>query len=187
MKEEILLAARLKFMSDRKVICTGNPDKPFTIASGIKKKYPNATFIHKSNGWDLTDPDLEPQLRQQFSKHNFFINASYIESGIQSKLLNLCKQSVKHCDVINIGSTHEFGNAGPVDYQESKLDLINLSLSLNTARFKTCHLILGLLQNSAEPDYKRIDIDVVCDMITWVFQQPFEIPIMCIDSKKAPW
>ena len=34
--EEKLIELRQKFMSSRKVICTGNPAKPFTIAHGIK-------------------------------------------------------------------------------------------------------------------------------------------------------
>jgi hypothetical protein len=187
MQEQLLLELRQKFMSTRRVICTGNPDKPFTIASGIKKLYPDATFIHKSNGWDLTDATLELKIKEQFSKHNMFINASYIDSGIQYRLLELCNQSVKFCDVINIGSTHEYDNLGGQDYKESKLNLRDLSLSLNTARFKTCHLMLGHLKTGDDAHDRQISIDTVCNMIPWIFKQSFEIPIMCIDSRKASW
>jgi hypothetical protein len=185
MQEQLLIELRERFMSTRRVICTGNPDRPFTIAQGIKKLYPNSTFLHKSNGWDLTDPNLDLKLKEQFAKHNTFINASYINHGIQSKLLELCNQSVKHCDVVNIGSTHEYDNGGSVEYQNSKLNLRNLSLTLNTARFKTCHLILGHLKTTDNAHNRQIDIDTVCNLIPWVFNQTFEIPIMCIDSKKA--
>ena len=36
-------------MENRKVVCTGNPDRPYTIANGIKKIWPNATFLSLSN------------------------------------------------------------------------------------------------------------------------------------------
>ena len=187
MQEQLLIKLRQKFMSTRQVICTGNPDKPFTIAHGIKKLYPNTTFLHKSNGWDFTDPALELPLKEQFSKHNMFINASYVKQGIQYQLLDLCNQSVKYCDVINIGSTHEYDDGGPLEYKKSKLNLRNLSLTLNTARFKTCHLMLGHLKTSNDAYSRQIDIDTVCNLIPWVFEQSFEIPIMCVDNKKAPW
>ena len=187
MMQEQLIELRKKFMANRQVLCTGNPNRPFTIAHGIRKLYPNATFLYKSNGWDLTDPTLELKIKEQFSKHNMFINASYIECGIQYKLLELCNQSVKSCDVINIGSTHEYDKLGSLEYQTSKLNLKNLSLTLNTARFKTCHLILGHLKISDDAHNRQIEIDTVCNMIPWLFNQSFEIPIMAIDSKKLPW
>lgn len=187
MQEQMLALLRQKIMSDRKVICTGNPNKPFTIAHGIKKLYPKSTFLHISNGWDLTDPSLDLKVKEQFAKHNTFINASYINHGIQSKLLELCNQSVKYCDVVNIGSTHEYDNIGTAEYQNSKLNLRNLSLTLNTARFKTCHLILGHLKTTNDAHARQIEIDTVCNLIPWLFEQTFEIPIMCIDSKKAHW
>ena len=187
MQEQLLVELRQKFMSTRRVICTGNPDRPFTIAGGIKKLYPNATFLHKSNGWDLTDPLIELRIKEQFSKHNMFINASYINPGIQYRLLELCNQSVKYCDVINIGSTHEYDKLGSEAYKKSKLNLRDLSLNLNTARFKTCHLILGHLKTSNDAHDRQISIDTICNMIPWVFEQSFEIPIMGIDSRKASW
>jgi hypothetical protein len=186
-QEQALTKLRQKFMSNRQVICTGNPNNLFTIAHGIKKIYPNATFLHKSNGWDLTDPALEAKIKEQFSKHNMFINASYISCGTQLRLLELCNQSVKYCDVVNIGSVHEYDNLGLPEYKKSKLDLRNLSLNLNTHRFKTCHLMLGHLKTNKDAHDRQIEIDTVCNLIPWVFEQSFEIPIMCIDSKKAPY
>jgi hypothetical protein len=185
--EEKLIELRQKLMSNRKVICTGNPDNSFTIAHGIRKLYPDATFLHRSNGWNLTDTSLESNIKQQFAGHNTFINASYIGPGVQCRLLELCNQSVKFCDVINIGSTHEYDKLESTCYQESKLNLRNLSLSLNTFRFKTCHLILGHLNTSIEAHARQIKIDTVCNTISWIFEQSFDVTMMSIDSKKAPW
>ena len=36
MNNDKLKEFRKKFIENRKVICTGNPDRPYTIASGIK-------------------------------------------------------------------------------------------------------------------------------------------------------
>ena len=143
MNNDKLKEFRKKFMENRKVVCTGNPDRPYTIASGIKKIWPNTTFLSLSNGWDLLT-STDNRLKEVFSKHNTFINASYIGPKIQSHLLELCNQSVNFCDVINIGSTHEYDEKGSKEYQDSKLDLREKSLKLNTFRFQTHNVILGL-------------------------------------------
>ncbi len=150
--QQIKLAQlREKLMSNRKVICTGNPSDPSTLASGFKKIFPDATFIHRSAGWDLTDQSTESRtkLKELFSQHNTFINASYIAPHVQSYLLEVCDQSVKFCDVFNIGSTHEYDNLGRADYTQSKLDLRDKSLQLNTYRFRTHHIMVGRIKKAA--------------------------------------
>lgn len=190
-KEKQLEKFRLKIMSDRKIICTGNPNNPYTIASGIQSLYPNATFIHKSIGWDLSNPLIYPKLKDCFSQHNTFINASYIGAGIQSTLLDLCAQSVKFCDVINIGSTHEYDGGGSIDYQESKKHLRQLSLDLNTYRFKTHHLVLGHIKNNdIKFDGESLTIKEICNTIYWLLEQKefnFNIPLITVDNRKRPW
>ena len=111
MNNDKLKEFRKKFMENRKVVCTGNPDRPYTIANGIKKIWPNTTFLSLSNGCDLLT-STDNRLKEVFSKHNTFINASYVGPKIQSRLLELCNQSVKFCDVINVGSTHEYDGNG---------------------------------------------------------------------------
>ena len=46
-REELIKKARDKFMSSRKVICTGDPNNPEHIAYGIKKVWPDTTFMQK--------------------------------------------------------------------------------------------------------------------------------------------
>lgn len=177
-------------MSNRKVICTGNPNDPSNLAHGIRKIFPEATFIHKSAGWDLTDTSFESQekLKNVFKNHNTFINASFIAPYVQSRLLDLCQQSVKFCDVFNIGSTHEYDGLGNPEYQKSKLDLRNKSLSLNTFRFKTHHVIVGGINKFDSPQTKDwLAIDTICSIIPWIISQDFEVPIICIDQPKQPW
>lgn len=172
---------RKQFFKDRKVICTGNPNKQETIASAVKHVFPNATFIHLTNGWDLTDTDIDDKLTEIFSKHNTFINASYIGTNIQTKLLNICQSSVKFCDVFNIGSTHEYDEGGSEEYRQDKLELRNKSLAYNTFRFKTHHIIVGKISP------QDITTKQIADVIYWIMQQEFEIPMIVIDQPKQPW
>ena len=189
--QQIKLAQlREKLMSNRKVICTGNPSDPSTLASGFIKIFPNATFIHRSAGWDLADQSTEARtkLKELFGQHNTFINASYIAPHTQSYLLEVCNQSVKFCDVFNIGSTHEYDNLGPSDYTQSKLDLRNKSLQLNTYRFRTHHVIVGRIKKALDPESNDgLDIPTICNTIPWIMQQSFNVPLICIDQRKAPW
>jgi len=193
-QQKLIASLRQKLMSDRKILCTGNPNNLQTLASGFKKIFPNITFIHRTAGWDLTDQSVESQekLKTLFSKHNTFINASYIGPGVQSRLLEICNQSVKHCDVFNIGSTHEYDGLGSVEYQQSKLDLRNKSLMLNTYRFQTHHIILGQINKNEtlgnnSTMQNAINIDTICNTIPWIIKQPFRVPLICIDQNKTPW
>jgi hypothetical protein len=181
---------RKKLMSNRKVLCTGNPANSLTLASGFAKIFPNITFIHRSAGWDLTDQSAESttKLKDLFSQHNTFINASYIAPHVQSYLLEVCNQSVKFCDVFNIGSTHDYDGLGPANYTQSKLNLRDKSLQLNNYRFRTQHIIVGGIKKESTLEHSNyLDITTICNTIPWILQQPFEVPLLCIDHPKSPW
>ena len=167
-------------MSTRRVLCTGNPNKN-TIASGIKKVFPDATFIHLSNGYnlrDMTEQDIE-LVKQKMSEHNCFINASYLGPGTQTKLLELYTSTVKIGEVFNIGSTHEYDNLGTSAYAASKQKLRDRSLELNTYRINTTHLCVGLVE--------KITPKRIAEMILWIMQQDVKIPIIGIDQEKEAW
>ena len=178
---------RTRYMSERKVICTGNPDREFTIASAVKRHWPNATFLSRSSGYDLTNPDID-QLSAVFKKHNTFINASYIADGVQSRLLEICNQSSKFYDVFNIGSTHEYDALGTENYKKSKIDLRDKSLSMHTYRFQTCHMVIGGIKRSQDPEYQRfLEVDEICKVIQWVMDQRFWVPIISMTQPKQAW
>lgn len=175
---------RKKVMQTRKIVCTGNPDNPNKLASRFKKLFPDATFIHLSNGWDLTDhsPTAQARLKELFSKHNTFINASYIAPGVQEFLLDMYNQSVKIGDVFNIGSTHEYDELGKPEYAKSKLELRDKSLRLNTYRFETHHIILGQILGE-----EGLGVDRICSIVPWIMEQSFKVPLICVDQPKVPW
>ena len=184
-REELIKKARDKFMSSRKVICTGDPSNPKHIASGIKKVWPDATFIYKSNGYDL-DTEQE-KIKEQLSKHNTFINASYINSEAQVKLLELCAEAMPIGDVYNIGSSHEYDNLGPEEYKNAKLKLRDKSLSLNSFRFQTCHIIVGGIDRGREDTKGWIEPIEIAELIKWTINSRYNIPIIGIDQPKKPW
>ena len=88
-RQQQILEVRNQLMKNRKVLCTGNPNKKGTIASGVKEIWPDTTFIHLSNGFDLKDiSSAEDKLKKLFKTHNTFINASYL-GGMQIKVLEV--------------------------------------------------------------------------------------------------
>jgi hypothetical protein len=189
-QQKKLQSLRETLMSSRRVICTGNPNNSDTLAHGFKKIFPTATFIHLTAGWDLTDQSeaASNKLKHLFLQHNTFINCSYIAPYVQSFLLEVCNKSVKFCDVFNIGSTYEYDRNAPLEYQQSKLDLRNKSLQFNTYRFQSHHIALGRINRSTDSPYSTyLDIDNICNSIIWLTQQPFKIPLICIDNPKDPW
>ena len=177
-------------MSLRRVVCTGNPDRPGTLAGGFRKLFPDAVFLCRSTGWDLQtlDPSQIQRLSDVFSACNTFLNCSFIAPGIQKSLLDICYGSTKHCDVVNIGSMHECDGLGNEDYRASKLRLRDTSLSYNSFRFRTCHFILGGIKND-NSDLKKdwLDIDVICREVVRIWTLPYMVPLASMDQHKKPY
>ncbi len=186
MKKDI----RSKFLANRKILITGNPADTRTLASGFAKIYPDATFISKSNGWDLsdfTDQNLV-RLLEFFKNFNTFINASFIGPLVQVRLLDVYWQSQKYADVFNFGSTHEYDGMGDSEYSQSKIALRNRSLELNTYRFRTHHIVLGGIQNPFDSNTKTfLEIDTICQIVPWILEQNFNVPLICMDQQKEAW
>jgi hypothetical protein len=165
-------------MNEPKVLCTGNPNKHNTIASGVKEVYPNTTFIHLSNGYDFTTANLD----DLFKTHNIFINASYIAPGLQEKLLDRYIAVGKMGHVFNIGSVYEYdGNGKNPDYVKSKQDLYAASVENNNFRINTTHIILGSV------DEQYISPLQIAQQIKWITEQKFKVPVMGMDQEKAAW
>jgi len=175
---------RDKFFSTRTVICTGNPNKNTTIASGVKKIWPDATFLCRSTGWDL-ESCSEFDLAEEFKRHNTFINASNIKPGVQKKLLDICHNNCRFFDVVNIGSMYELRDERKDQYTISKIELKNTSLAYNSFRFQTTHIILGGIQCDQHPEW--LTPDEIASSIQWTLSQRYKIPIVSITQPLAPW
>tara|TARA_B100000424_G_C22849404_1_gene453019 strand:+ start:127 stop:699 length:573 start_codon:yes stop_codon:yes gene_type:complete len=188
LRQEQISKVRNRVMEKRKILCTGNPNKIGTIASGVKELWPDATFIHRSNGYDFWNlGDKLEELKGLFKNHNTFINASYVD-GVQTKLLDICNLNMIVGDVFNIGSTNEYDNLSSEIYKNHKLALRELSLKLNTYRFQTCHIVMGGIDTGIEERKDWIKPKKIAEVIKWIMEQEtFKIPIMGIDQPKQPW
>ena len=181
---------RQRFMHTRRVICTGNPDRDNTLAQGFRRIFPNALFLCTSTGWDLTDHSVaaRDRLATVFRTCNTFLNCSYIQPGVQSWLLDICHDSCRFCDVINMGSMYECQADLSSEIKSSKLDLRAKSLAYDSYRFRTCHLILGGIKQPNDAAKKNwLQVDDICHITQWIWQQPFRIPLMSMDQPKQPW
>ncbi len=186
-RQEQILAVRNHAMKTRKVLCTGNPDRKGTIASGVRQVWPDATFIHISKGYNFLDlGDKHDEVKQLFKTHNTFINASHVQ-GSQTKLLEMCNENMTVGDVFNIGSTHEYDNLGGEEYKQQKLALRELSLRLNTFRLQMCHVIMGGINQDTPETIDWVKPKKIAEMLKWVTEQDVKIPIIGIDQPKQPW
>ena len=177
-------------MLQRRVVCTGNPDRSGTLASGFKKLFPDAVFLCRSTGWQLNTQDKlqTDRLHDVFSVCNTFLNCSYIAPDVQSNLLDICHDAVKFCDVVNIGSTHEYDGLGHEDLKTSKLRLREKSLSYNSFRFRTCHFMLGgIKKDDSEVKQHWLDIDTICQEIVRIWTLPYQVPLTSMEQNKLPW
>ena len=186
-RQQQILAVRNHAMKTRKVLCTGNPDREDTIASGVREIWPDATFIHLSKGYDFLNlGDKQKDIEELFKQHNTFINASYVK-GVQTKLLEMCNKNMIVGDVFNIGTTHEYDDLGHEEYKNNKLKLRKLSLDLNSFRIQTCHVIVGGINIGTSETVDWVKPKRIAEMIKWVTEQDVKIPIIGIDQTKQPW
>ena len=186
-RQQQILALRNHSMKTRKILCTGNPSREGTIASGVREIWPDATFIHLSKGYDFLNlEDKHKEIEQLFKTHNTFINASHVK-GVQTKLLEMCNKNMIVGDVFNIGSTHEYDNTGPEKYKKEKLALRKLSLELNSFRIQTCHVVMGGINTGRSETVDWINPKRIAEMIKWVTEQDVKIPIIGVDQPKQPW
>ena len=185
--EKSIKIVRDRYMSTRKILCTGNPENKNCIAYGIKQIFPNATFIHRSKGFDLPTQNFK-EFVQEVKKHNTFINASYIGPMVQNKLLQVASDEMKLGQIFNIGSTHEYDGFGNSEYTESKIHLRDLSLQINNFRIQTTHIVLGGLDLNTHNTVGWIKPIKIAELIQWIIKQDSHcIPLIGIDQHKQPW
>lgn len=159
-----------------KIICTGNPDAS-TIASSVRKYFPDATFVHKSKGFDLTTESGLLLFEKIVKDYDVFINSSYIGPGIQEQLLVSTRKVWNKGHVFNIGSTIEYQTFETDDklYLESKLSLKNKSMELCRPDFKTTHIIVSGFKNN----------DPIVKTIRWIMTvKDADIPIIGVNDNQ---
>jgi hypothetical protein len=178
-------------MSKKRILCTGNPDNPNTIAYGIRQVFPTAEFASTATGYDLTfnTTGSEDFFKEQLKRYNVLINASYIGLGVQKRILEITNQTWKHGHVVNIGSSSEYDPDNYVNpaYAYDKIALRNLSLKLFSYRFRTTHIVLGGIKNDLPERANWMLPVTIAENIAWAINNTVDIPILGIQQEFDPW
>jgi hypothetical protein len=184
-----------------RIICTGNPDTPSNLANTVRKHFPDAKFIHKSNGYDLLTEQGLKLFQDEIANYDVFLNCSYIGIDVQQSLLKLTfsKWFGRGGHVFNIGSIVEFMaqfhdplvltkiNAD-IPYMNSKLNLKKASAILGSSDFKSTYVILGGFKDISDATDPRMDPDRILETIEWILNsEEFTVPIIgVVGPMKTP-
>jgi len=170
-----------------RLLISGNPEKG--LAKSMKAIWPDATFVSRANGWDLTIDTRRKDLADLALEHDVFINNSALWRYHQSLLMHdvyvQAKQKSHPLKIICIGSTTDRTRKGSDWlYQQEKIALRNLcnSLALTSVWVggpRVTLISFGTLSNNKHkhPDRTCMDIDQAAGYIQWVLSQPDGVAI----------
>lgn len=169
------------------MIITGNPK--FGLAKSLFDLYPNATFISRSTGYDLTKKDDQEKLAEEVLNHEIFINCSALWKFNQTVLLDCVYKKLlenkKSSHIICVGSTTDRVKNGKVwIYNAEKKALRDYcnTLALNGVWGNGPKITLvsfGSLSNvqSKHPDRKCLNIAEAANYIKWIIELPKHIAV----------
>jgi len=172
------------YSTNHKILCTGNPNKG-TLAKGIREVFPDADFVHLSNGYDFTTQAGLDKFREKIKDYNLFINASRINLGVQLSLLKITREEWLAGHVFNIGSVLEYEHFSWFDPKvtEDKLILRAASIDMCSEKFKTTHIIMGGCKDESPNKDVKMDPASVAKIIQWIANAPnIHIPIIGIEN-----
>lgn len=169
------------------MIITGN--KNFGLAKELSLLYPEATFISRNTGYDLTRVEDQIRLSDLALASDIFINNSALWKFNQTLLLDLvykkCLEKNHNLHIICVGSTTDRVKNGKVWlYNAEKKALRDYcnSTGLNSVWGngpKISYISFGTLSNnqSKHLDRKCIPINIAASYIKWIVDQPKDIAI----------
>jgi hypothetical protein len=170
-----------------RIICTGRPGHG-GIAASLKKFYPDAYFVNRSNGYDLTENSDYSRFRELIKGYNVFINHSQIELGFQEKVLrdvfDIWSKNNVRGHIISIGSIIELDEWAWLDKKtsEEKLEIRNTSLKLNCEMIKTTHMIVSGFNRYGPEDDVKIDPDDIVKTIRLILESEVDMPLVYVEK-----
>jgi hypothetical protein len=164
-----------------KVLCTGNPNIR-GISKAVKEAFPTAEFISKSKGFDFATEDGISKLKNILKQYNVVINSSYIDSGIQHRILEAANEVNFKGHLFSIGSMAEFKQFSHYrpNYSIEKQQLRDRSVQLMNIDFKTTHVIVSGFQDSTETSNNKMDAIQIVKAIQWVLDCKMLVPIISV-------
>lgn len=170
-----------------RMICTGRPSHG-GIASSINRYYPEAFFVSRRNGYDLTTDIGYNKFKESVKNYNVFINHSHIKLGLQENLLrdvfNIWSEENIQGHIITIGSVIELEEWKTLDLEiaKEKLSTRNTGLMLNCESIKTTHIITsGFDRYGPEKDIK-LKPDKIVEIIKFILESDIDIPLIFIEK-----
>jgi hypothetical protein len=171
-----------------KVLCTGNPSHR-GIAMSVKEWFPDADFVSRTNGFDLTTLDGINKLKYILPKYNLIINNAYIAPGMQCRILDLINEVGVTGYVFSIGSVAEFKTVRHYtpEYGLEKEQLRNRSIELLSPTLKTTHIIVSGFQDQQSTSDFKMSANEIVKSIQWVLDSTYAVPcISVVDLATAP-
>jgi hypothetical protein len=170
-----------------KILITGNPN--FGLASELFKLYPDATFVSRESGYDLTTREGYRKLGVIVKDYDIFINSSALWKFNQTLVLESvykkCLEIKHNIRIICVGSTTDrVKKATSWIYNAEKKALRDYANSLSLTGVwdngPTVSLIsFGSLSNVQEKHPERICLELsrAASYIKWMIDQPADISI----------
>jgi|TARA_B110000503_G_scaffold11872_1_gene16011 NADP-dependent 3-hydroxy acid dehydrogenase YdfG len=169
------------------MIITGNKDNG--VAGALAKLYPDAEFISRSTGYDLSTKIDQERLAESVCQHSVFVNCAALYKFNQTTLLNIvyhkCVLEKHNCHIINIGSTTDRvkkGGAWLYNAEKKALRDYSNTLGLNGVWAngpKISYISFGTLDNNQEKHLgrKTLNINTAAEYIKWIVEQPKNLSI----------
>jgi NADP-dependent 3-hydroxy acid dehydrogenase YdfG len=169
------------------MIITGNPN--FGLAKSLYKLYPNAMFVSRDSGYDLTKKEDQERFANETLNHDVFINCAALWKFNQTVLLDCVYKKLvdnkKTPHIICVGSTTDRVKNGKAWlYNAEKKALRDYCNTLSLASVwgenpKITYVSLGTLTNNQDkhPDRKCMLIDDAARYIKWIIDQPKNLSI----------
>jgi hypothetical protein len=181
-----------------KILITGNPNAG--LAHSLSILYPEATFISRNTGYDLTTIKGQEACADLVLDYDVFINNSALWKFNQTVLLDTvykkCVEKKHRPHIICLGSTTDRVKNGKIWlYNAEKKALRDYcnTLGLNGAWGEGPKITLisfGSLSNVQHkyPERKCLDIDTAARYIKWIVDQPNNLCIneISIDPLQVP-
>jgi len=173
------------------MLISGNPQKG--LAAELYKLYPDAEFVSKSQGVDLTKDTQQQAFAELALKHEVIIINSALWKFNQTVLLDTVYRTLKTANsqayIVCIGSTTDRVCKG-TDwlYNAEKKALRDYCNSLSllgvwNGGLRVSYISFGTLSNNQHkhPDRICMPIDTAARYIKWVIEQPVHINEISLD------
>lgn len=169
-------------LDERRILITGNAGKG--LAGELHKIWPQATFVSRATGYDLTREEDQDRAVELASKHDVFINNSALwrfnQTLLLGKLYGKAQSQKQNLHIICIGSTADRATgAKNWIYQQEKKALRSYCNSLSMLSVwsggpRVSLISFGTMENNQEkhPDRVCLRLSAAASYVKWVIDAP---------------